>query len=227
MKTYHLSPTQVLIYSSLIVAVGLAAIYFVDNYYFKNRQLNAAGLNAQAVVAMIQQGENLVSTANQTITTTKNLTAPVNDKINSQSDSKPAAMWQAASNKSGTPTIPLSEHVRVYKIVEVESQPESYPLIGQQINFPLFDDRTVNARVETIEVLPNGDYAVRGHIGEQGDDYPFAMTYGAKSVFASVTTPEGSYSMEALNGLGWLYKNPSEVELSLPGSNDYLEPPKN
>jgi hypothetical protein len=29
--------------------------------------------------------------------------------------------------------------------------------------------------------------------------------------------------MESLDGLGWLYKNPAEVELSNPGYKDFLE----
>ena len=52
------------------------------------------------------------------------------------------------------------------------------------------------------------------------------MTYGADAVFASITTPQGSYSLESVNGSGWIYKNPAEVELTQPGKNDYLEVPE-
>jgi hypothetical protein len=38
-----------------------------------------------------------------------------------------------------------------------------------------------------------------------------------------VTTPEGSYTMESIDGSGWLYKNPAEIELSIAGAPDFLE----
>lgn len=228
MKTYHLSPSQLFVGSLLVLAMGLALIYLVDSRYFKQRQLNAAGLNAQAVVTMISRGEHLVSAANQTtaevtaLTTNPAKTTPANI-----TNTYNLPVWKSASNKTGTPSIPLSDRVQTYKIVEVETHPTSYPFIGQEITLPLFDDQQVNAKVESIDVLANGDYSLRGHLSNHGNDYPFAMTYGEQSVFATITTPEGSYSMESVNGLGWLYKNPAEPELTTPGNNDYLEPPKN
>ncbi len=113
------------------------------------------------------------------------------------------------------------------KIVEFETNTATYPLIGQQITLPLLKGNKVSAKVESIQVHPNGDYSLRGHINGYGTDYPITMTYGEQQIFATITTPEGSYSMEALNGLGWLYKNPAEPELITPGNNDFIEPPKN
>ena len=49
------------------------------------------------------------------------------------------------------------------------------------------------------------------------------MTYGERSIFATITTPDGSYTMESLDGLGWLYKNPAEVELFNTDSKDFVE----
>jgi len=84
----------------------------------------------------------------------------------------------------------------------------------------------VVANVEASVMNPNGDYTWRGHLQGYGDSYPVVVTYGATSMMATITTPAGSYSMTTVNGLGWLYKNPAEVELVDHLKNDFLEPPQ-
>jgi hypothetical protein len=79
------------------------------------------------------------------------------------------------------------------------------------------------ADVQSTTTNPNGDYTWSGHLQGHGTDYPVVMTYGEHSIFATITTPEGSYTMESIDGLGWLYKNPAEVELSNPGAKDFLD----
>ena len=82
----------------------------------------------------------------------------------------------------------------------------------------------VTRYIQSLE-NPNGDYSWRGYLDGYGTDYPVVMTYGANSVFATVTTPKGSYTLVSVSGSGWIYKNPSEFELSQPGVEDHMEIP--
>lgn len=225
--TYHLTHKQLLWIVIFFLSIGLSAIYFLSTTYFNTKQLNAAGINAQAMTVMLHHGETLVSASDKAISDIKNTIAPELATATKTAEHAATSLWQTAGNKSGTPAIPLSEKITDYQIVEIETNPATYPLIGQQITLPLLKGNKVSAKVESIQVHPNGDYSLRGHINGYGNDYPITMTYGEQQVFATITTPEGSYSMEALNGLGWLYKNPAEPELITPGNNDFIEPPKN
>ena len=225
--TYHLTHKQLLWVALFFLSMGLSAIYFLDTSYFHSRQLNAAGINSQAVTVMLQRGETLVATSNKTIAEIQKLVVPELAATTKATEPATQPLWQTAGNKSGAPSIPLSDRITAYQIIEVETNPATYPLIGQQITLPLLNGNNVSAKVESIQVHPNGDYSLRGHVNGYGNEYPITMTYGEQHVFATITTPEGSYSMESLNGLGWLYKNPAEPELTTPGNNDFVEPPKN
>jgi hypothetical protein len=131
--------------------------------------------------------------------------------------------WQMADVKAETPSIPLSEKISDYSIVELPQKAAALPALGEQISLPMLHGKTLIATVESVTNFPNGDYSWSGHLQGSGSDYPVVMTYGDHSIFATITTPEGSYTMESINGLGWLYKNPAEIELSHPGAKDFLE----
>lgn len=134
-----------------------------------------------------------------------------------------ASAWQTGG--SNPTSIPLPNGVVVYEPVSVDMESPAYPMPGEQVSLPLPGGEKLVVNVESSNENPNGDYSWRGHLDGQGTDYPVVMTYGANSVFATVTTPKGSYTLESVNGSGWIYKNPSEFELSEPGKNDYLEIP--
>lgn len=134
----------------------------------------------------------------------------------------PKASWQMGDVKTETPKIPLSEKISEYAIVQIEQHPEQLPVVGQHIELPMLNGQRLIADVKSTTTNPNGDYTWSGHL-QGGTDYPVVMTYGERSIFATITTPEGSFTMESIDGLGWLYKNPAEIELSNPGANDFLE----
>lgn len=133
--------------------------------------------------------------------------------------------WSMADANSATPSMPLPGAVSIYEPVAVDMETIAYPRSGQQTSVTLPGGERLQVNVETGVTNPNGDYTWRGHLDGHGDEYPVVMTYGGNSVFATVTTPNGSYTLESVNGSGWIYKNPSEFELSNPGANDFLEIP--
>lgn len=133
--------------------------------------------------------------------------------------------WSMGNVKSETPKIRLDEKIVEYAIVQLEQDSDQMPVVGQQVKMPLLNGLSLVANVESTLTNPNGDYTWSGHLEGYGTDYPVVMTYGEHSVFATITTPQGSYTMESKDGLGWLYKNPAEIELSNPGAKDYLDVP--
>jgi hypothetical protein len=135
--------------------------------------------------------------------------------------------WRMADSTAATPPMPVPNGVSVYEPVSVDMDNPVFPEAGQQTTLTLPGGERLKVNVKTSTTNPNGDYTWRGHLDGYGaDEYPVVMTYGGSSVFATVTTPSGSYTLESIKGSGWIYKNPSEFELSTPGARDYLEIPQ-
>ncbi|MEE2733240.1 MAG: hypothetical protein VYA55_20645 [Pseudomonadota bacterium] len=144
------------------------------------------------------------------------------------SDTASAAVnrpWQPDPKQQRTPTFMLHDDVREYEVVNTDAA-TTYPGEGERVQLTLLNGKQVTVNVKNSQVTRNGDYSWSGHLDGYGDDYPVVMTYGKTSTFAMITTPEGSYSMESVEGVGWLYKNPAEHELTRPGHEDFLEIPE-
>ena len=133
--------------------------------------------------------------------------------------------WRMGDATTATPAMRLPAGVSVYEPVSIDMENPAYPEPGEQLSLAMPGGERLQVNVENSSTNPNGDYTWRGHLDGHGDEYPVVMTYGGNSVFATVTTPKGSYTLESVNGSGWIYKNPSEFELSNPGTKDYLEIP--
>jgi len=131
--------------------------------------------------------------------------------------------WALASaGDSLDPSIPLNSQIREYEAVK---QSESFfPAPGDKVQMPLPDGDTVSVLVAEQRVSSNGDLSWSGYLEGHADDYPVVVTVGSNSSFATITSPNGSYSMESVNGTGWVYKNPSVPELAEPDARDYLVP---
>ena len=69
-------------------------------------------------------------------------------------------------------------------------------------------------QVEKVTTFQNGSMSWQGHLDGYGDQYPVVLTKGKATTFATITTPEGSFTMESVNGAGWIYKNPEINETS-------------
>ena len=133
--------------------------------------------------------------------------------------------WRVGDATATTPKMPLPAGVSVYEPVSVDMENPKYPEPGERLTLAMPGGEHLRVNIEASTTNPNGDYTWRGHLEGYGDQYPVVMTYGGNSVFATVTAPQGSYTLTSVNGSGWIYKNPSEFELSNPGSKDYLEIP--
>ena len=141
------------------------------------------------------------------------------------SDSPKIDAWALGDAKSATPQIPLNRVIRDYEVIEINQHPATTPQVGETVSLPMLNGKKILVDVQTANLNPNGDKSWSGHLQGYGEDYPIIMTYGEHAIFATITTPEGSYTMESTDGVGWLYKNPSEFELSDASAKDFLEIP--
>jgi hypothetical protein len=145
---------------------------------------------------------------------------------NANSESEKSWPEKSAWNLNTTiqPAMPLPPSISIYAPVELPEQ-DFYPQTGEQLSLPLPQADAVTVTIESSESHANGDYTWRGHLQGYGNDYPVVTTYGKHSTFSTITTPQGSYTLEVINNQGWIYKNPSVHELSAPGHEDGLEIP--
>lgn len=220
MQIYKLTNAQKVLAAAVLAAAGCASFLMIMQV--PQMALKGAHLSTAESIPVSQ---SLPANPTSTITAvTTHVSVP--HVAASNLPTLEAAMqpsWQMGSVKSSTPKIPLSEKISNYAIVEMEQHPARFPAVGEQIQLPMLNGQQLVADVQSITTNPNGDFTWSGHLQGYGTDYPVIMTYGERSIFATITTPEGSYTMESLDGLGWLYKNPAEIELSNPGAKDFLE----
>jgi hypothetical protein len=125
-------------------------------------------------------------------------------------------------NADSQQQFPLPQGVSIYESVELESN-DLFPQPGEQLILLLPQADSVTVNIESSETHTNGDYSWRGHLEGYANDYPVVTTYGNSSTFSTITTPQGSYTLEVISGRGWIYKNPSVTELSTPGYDDGLD----
>lgn len=217
--------------SAVLVLVLLYQIIQEDALLHPNRQLDEALGNELPLIPDATNNPLLADAQSELVRAQQALNRPAvestpkgealgNDEVVPAPDA-----WRIADASGGNPTMPLPGGVVVYEPVSVDMESPAYPEAGQQTSVTLPGGEQFRVNVKSNNVNPNGDYSWRGHLDGHGDEYPVVMTYGGNSVFATVTTPKGSYTLESVGGSGWIYKNPSEFELSHPGARDFLEIP--
>ena len=223
MRFHPLSQKQLVISAGAIVAVSFISMLWGTDSSHPDQPFDSSRINAeraasiQAIAAGTDHGikSTFTSVGLPVVTSTPSLDAGA--------AKEPLQLWSSADLKAATPSIQLNERVVEYQAVQVESRWGHVPVPGQTVVMPLLHGESVSVQVESVQTLSNGDVSWSGHVTVDGDSYPVIMTLGEHSSFATITTPKGSYTLESVNGSGWLYKNPAEVELSAPGNNDYLD----
>jgi hypothetical protein len=130
----------------------------------------------------------------------------------------------AVEGDPSVPKIPLHSSVSDFSVVKLNHRPTGFPAPGETMRLPMFDGRSITANVKTVKTMSNGDRIWTGHLDGFGNDFSVVMTYGENLTFATINTPDGNYSLEAKDGVGWLYKNPSVLDLAGPDSRDFLVP---
>lgn len=208
----------------LVCLCGLGVAYFLMSASDAPSKEIRASSSAETNVELDPNINARLEKADRVLQAAQSLTNEAT-KPEASSVKRSASGWALAEPSLPQPSIKLSEQISIFQAIEI-SRPEETPRVGDQISFPMFHGESVLVDVQSVKNHSDGSYSWSGHLVGHGDDYPVVVTYGEHSAFATITTPEGSYTMESVDGLGWLYKNPSEFELSKPGSTDVLEIPE-
>jgi hypothetical protein len=130
--------------------------------------------------------------------------------------------WSISSFISTTNTIELDGKIQVMEPIEIDTEEATNVSPGDVVLLPLPGADQYRAVVDRVTIADNGETSWNGYIEGYGSDYPVTFTVGAQTSFATITTPEGLYAMEAVNNNGWVYKTPDLVDLVDPDQPDHL-----
>ena len=79
--------------------------------------------------------------------------------------------------------------------------------IGDTIRLPSIEGMSYELSITHKEVSSRGNVSIDGSFSENGVKYTAILTEGSKAAFISMNTPEGTYEIELLNGIGYVYAN--------------------
>lgn len=79
--------------------------------------------------------------------------------------------------------------------------------LGDSILLPSIDGNTYELTITHKEVSPRGNVSIDGSFSENGINYSAILTEGSNAAFVSMNTPEGTFEIELLNGIGYVYAN--------------------
>lgn len=116
-------------------------------------------------------------------------------------------VWSPVSDGSEVPPLELNPHITHAEVIRLPEADLLEKNPGDRLSIPLLDGRSLAVTVEDASRLPNGDYSWRGYVEGEEDDFPVIFTVGKNSAFATITSWEGSYTMESVGGVGYLYRN--------------------
>lgn len=164
---------------------------------------------AVAVQQALQRSEQALRAADQT------LSAP--------DIPERGVVWSSVNDSLQTPALALNPQVSHAEVVRLPEPRTLERLPGDRLTVPLPEGRSLAVTVEEATRLPNGDYSWRGNVDGEGDDFPVIFTMGKNSAFATITSWDGSYTMESVGGVGWLYRNivdPGEDSIPVPAGDE-------
>ena len=79
--------------------------------------------------------------------------------------------------------------------------------VGDTLVLPEIDGVSYELEITHRTVSANGNISLNGTFSENGIPYHSIITEGGKSTLMSFSTPTGSYEVELLDGLGYMYLN--------------------
>lgn len=129
-------------------------------------------------------------------------------------DTQPLAvtLWTPTDQPYPEDFLSLPEEVSDKTPINLDPKELDVIATGDSISFSLPGNYQFDAVVKKTTYSRNGDKTLIGHLdgatSPDGDAYPVILTLGSNTTFATILTPYGSYSMETINGQGWIYKNP-------------------
>lgn len=154
------------------------------------------------------------------------LNLDINEEQQNSIGKLPAQAWVAQQPDTIHQPVSLHSKITTKKRVAFNTTTMGSVNKGDKFSLPMPNGEEYVAQVETTTTFKNGTTSWQGHLEGYGDKYPVVFTVGKKTSFATVTTPDGSFTMESIDGAGWIYENPEVTELSDPNQQDSLAIPE-
>ena len=231
----------------LITAVALLAVIFYSAYFRRETQEDTARQQAEHVPVIIKQRHPgpVAESSQQEIKNVqlflidrelKNLDKKLeaeaelylssmdreDENLDEAISSKYISAWTISRAPNAINSVKLSEKIKEYESVQVDENTISMVAVGDIVLVRLPGTGEYPVLVTAVSIQHNGETSWNGYLAEYEVDYPVTFTLGAYSSYATIATPEGLYSMEAIHGNGWVYRTPDMIDLVDPEQPDYL-----
>jgi len=102
-------------------------------------------------------------------------------------------------------SFPSKKGVSPLIAVEIPKGSVSKLNIGDKILLPYMGAGEYEATITEKITHKNGSVSVTGNLDDLGNQYSVVLTEGKNMSFGTVTTPNGSFEIEAKNGQGYVY----------------------
>lgn len=204
----------------LKLKVGIASVLVVPVLLYlgsdKRVQQAAAETPAAKIISTLVSRPASVSTADtevqllrgsEALAKAKTALHKANHVYDSPEIPRRSSVWDVVEEDLELPMLQLNPQIGHSEVVRLPDPEQLEKTPGDRLTVPLLNGNSVAVTVETSKRMPNGDYSWKGYVDGEGDDFPVVFTIGKNSAFATITSLEGSYTMEAVGGVGWLYKN--------------------
>ncbi|WP_211829781.1 hypothetical protein [Kistimonas asteriae] len=180
-----------------------------------------------------QMGDKEIAELNQLIDSFNDeLAQTVDDEPLQDSEPLAITLWAPTDNLPSDGMLTLPEEVTDRTAINLDADELDVVATGDSVSFTLPGNHHYDAVIEKTTYNGNGDKTLTGYLaGTQSPDggtYPVIITQGESTSFATITSPYGSYSMETINGQGWIYKNPprsmletAETDAIVPQESDH------
>ncbi len=100
---------------------------------------------------------------------------------------------------------PQKDGIEPLSAIEIKKDSISKVKIGDTITLPFVDDAKYRAKISDKIIHKDGSTSITGNLINSNKKYSVVLTQGKNSSFGSLTTPEGTYEIEVLNGKGYVY----------------------
>lgn len=115
-------------------------------------------------------------------------------------------LWQELGNDEDLSYVKIDENIQGARKIKMDVELLKKVVPGDQLQLPMLGGNEYTVNVEKVKESKNNTH-VRGHINIAGDSYLATMTQGEKLTFATVSTPNGTYDVQLVDGKGWVYNS--------------------
>ena len=217
---------KVIITFIIITSLVIGAFYFLPN----NKQVDSQSIS-KADLALFElpslEEENLSELELDDEIELKEKLVEIPKKIIEQKSDTSLSIYVEADIDELLKKVPTKKSISPILGIQIEPNSISKLNVGDTIKLPSLGQIEYEAKITKKITHKNGSTSVTGNlVGDQNAKFSVVLTEGKTSSYASITTPEGAYEIETINGIGYVYSvQDIENKYIDPTKDDFLLPP--